>query len=333
MKVKLFTHTDLDGVGCAIVAKTAFENIDIEYCDYGEINEKIVDFLENDRPTDYDRIFITDISFNDEVAEKLDMIHRGGVSGVQLVDHHGTALHLAEKYPNWCHVRVEESNLYRGLDSREKVASSGTSLFFKFLRDKHLPNVEFNQTLKAFVETVRKYDTWEWHNIYKDDHPKRLNDLLYLVGRENFLARFSRNPLAVFTESELQLLAVEEYRINKYIWNKKREVKTDSILIDGICYTYAYVFAEQYGSILGNAIAEDCGLGVDFVALIDMSANKVSIRGIHDDLDLGKDVAKVLGNALGGKGGGHKKACAFTFEEALTKSLVDIIFEDVEEDK
>ena len=39
--IKLFTHTDLDGVGCAILAKLAFgEEVDISYCNYDDINER-----------------------------------------------------------------------------------------------------------------------------------------------------------------------------------------------------------------------------------------------------------------------------------------------------
>ena len=31
--IKLITHTDLDGIGCAILAKIAFrDNVEIEYC-------------------------------------------------------------------------------------------------------------------------------------------------------------------------------------------------------------------------------------------------------------------------------------------------------------
>lgn len=43
MKNKLFTHTDLDGVGCAILAYLAFgrENVDVEYCDYSNIDDKV----------------------------------------------------------------------------------------------------------------------------------------------------------------------------------------------------------------------------------------------------------------------------------------------------
>ena len=47
MKIKLFTHSDLDGVGCAILMKNVYRNdkIDIEYCDYGNVNDKIKEFL------------------------------------------------------------------------------------------------------------------------------------------------------------------------------------------------------------------------------------------------------------------------------------------------
>jgi oligoribonuclease NrnB/cAMP/cGMP phosphodiesterase (DHH superfamily) len=35
MKIKLFTHTDLDGVGCAVAANVMFEGeVDIEYCNF-----------------------------------------------------------------------------------------------------------------------------------------------------------------------------------------------------------------------------------------------------------------------------------------------------------
>ena len=43
--VKLFTHTDLDGVGCAVLAKFAFGNdVDIEYCNYDDIDSKVEDY-------------------------------------------------------------------------------------------------------------------------------------------------------------------------------------------------------------------------------------------------------------------------------------------------
>lgn len=73
MKCKLFTHTDLDGVGCAILAYLAFgrENVDVEYCNYNDVNEKVSDFLIYGTPGEYKNIFITDISVSEELAKTI----------------------------------------------------------------------------------------------------------------------------------------------------------------------------------------------------------------------------------------------------------------------
>lgn len=40
--VKLFSHTDLDGIGYGILAKLVFENdVDISYCDYENIDSSV----------------------------------------------------------------------------------------------------------------------------------------------------------------------------------------------------------------------------------------------------------------------------------------------------
>ena len=37
--VRLFSHSDLDGIGCAVLAKLAFgKDVDISYCDYENID-------------------------------------------------------------------------------------------------------------------------------------------------------------------------------------------------------------------------------------------------------------------------------------------------------
>lgn len=327
MRVKLFTHTDLDGVGCAVVANVAFgaEHVSIEYCDYDNIDSKVSDFIfKNKEHRQYDRVFITDISIGAGLASLIDG-YADIKCRIQLIDHHATALWLSEKYPMWCEVRVEESNMFRYLEpiegaNREKVSSSGTSLFYKFLRNKNIPKLERNEKLKTFAEVVRRYDCWEWHNVYKNEHPKRLNDLLYIIGRDKFIERFSSNPIPTFTDLELTLLEIEEHRINKYIWYKMRDVKKATIDVNNKDYNIAYVFAEANTSLLGNYIAEAYGDKIDFVAIIDVGRNKVSLRGIHNHIDLGKDVAKRYG------GGGHSKASGFEFPtELLQKFLLDIL--------
>ena len=107
-KIKLFSHTDLDGVGCAILAYLAFgrENVDVEYCNYDDVDEKVVKFVENEELFEsYDKIFITDISVTDGTV-LLVGLHDIPPRKVRLFDHHPTALEL-NKY-EWCHVNIDE---------------------------------------------------------------------------------------------------------------------------------------------------------------------------------------------------------------------------------
>jgi nanoRNase/pAp phosphatase (c-di-AMP/oligoRNAs hydrolase) len=143
---------------------------------------------------------------------------------------------------------------------------------------------------------------------------------MYLIGREKFIERFSKNPNPTFTDLELTLLEIEEHRINKYIWYKMRDVKTATIKVAGKQYNIAYVFAEQNVSLLGNSIAEEYGDKIDFVVLVDAGNSKVSLRGIHNHIDLGKDVAKHFG------GGGHPKASGFEFD---AEYFENVLFSDI----
>ena len=107
MRVKLFTHTDLDGIGCAVLAYLAFgkENVDVEYCNYDDIDDKVEVFMEDcDLYRSYNQIFITDISVSDSVANMIDILDRVD-RRVQLFDHHGTALFL-NKY-DWCMIKED----------------------------------------------------------------------------------------------------------------------------------------------------------------------------------------------------------------------------------
>lgn len=183
MKVKLFTHTDLDGVGCAIVARHIFgDNVDVEYCDYNEINDKVSQFI-NSESQDYDMIFITDISVNENVAKE---IEEHISDKTVLIDHHPTAKWL-NKY-KWATVEEFEISIH---PNEDYVKASGTSLFYDYLWENYGLN---NELLFELVEKIRRYDTWEWATKYNDTHAKQLNDLLCIVGRDNFVNRFVSNP-------------------------------------------------------------------------------------------------------------------------------------------
>ena len=194
--IKLFTHTDLDGVGCEILGKLAFgEDISIDRCNYGNIDSEVEKFLKNTNK--YDKIFITDISVNKEVADELNNIS----NKVVLLDHHKTALWLNE-YP-YALVQVEDESVGK---------MSGTYLFYEYLKKNH---EEFNDThaLKLFVDYVRMYDTWEWKEKYNNIIPKRLNDLMYMDGVNEFIDKMIyrlENNYPIFDDADILKLNIEQ---------------------------------------------------------------------------------------------------------------------------
>lgn len=315
MKVKLFTHNDLDGVGCAILGKLVFEDkIDIEYCSYDNINDKVKDFYSSygaDK-NNYDKVFITDISVSEEVAQ---IIEWYTCPEVKLFDHHGTALNL-NRY-DWAKV-MEEDQIYD--DSGAIYKTSGTYLFFEYLREYGMfgeRSLGWGLDICAFVDTVRKYDTWEWNTVFNDVKPKQWNDLFYLYGRDRFIemiidkiggSRFK------FSDADIMMLEITQEKIDRYIESKQKQMIEKEILN----FKVGIVFAEQYHSEVGNVLATN-NPHLDFIVLINPSYS-VSYRGIKDEINLGQDVAKIFG------GGGHPKAAGSPISEDIKNKIIDLIF-------
>lgn len=275
----------------------------MEYCDYNEINDKVSEFIKSESQ-DYDMIFITDISVNENVTKE---IEEHISDKTVLIDHHPTAKWL-NKY-KWATVEESEVSIN---PNEEYLKASGTSLFYSYLWENYGLN---NELLFELAEKIRRYDTWEWATKYNDIHAKQLNDLLYIVGRDNFVNRFVNDPSIELRDNEKFLLNIEQDRIDNYIKKKAENLRRVNILN----YKAGVVFAEQYNSELGNALAKQ-NPDLDFIAIINMASNKVSYRGIKDDIDLGKDVAKIF------SGGGHPKAAGSQFDEELTSELIKKIF-------
>ncbi|MGZ9868249.1 DHH family phosphoesterase [Priestia endophytica] len=301
---KLFTHTDLDGIGCAIVAKSFLEDVDVEYCDYNNINEKVINFLDRKDYINCDTVLITDISINEEVAERLEEELYNQVNFLKLIDHHPTAKWL-NKY-EWAYVNETEYGFW---EDEEEVKSSGTSMLFDLLEE--TLDVGFPQ-LEEFVEKVRRYDTWEWNTKYDDLTAKELNDLFYIVGRERFIERFMDNLSMELSIGEIHLLEIEKEKIAKYINSNSKKLKVYKINNRDV----GVVFAEQYHSELGNELSK-ANSHLDLIAMINPSSKKVSYRTIHEHVNVG-EFAKAFG------GGGHPKAAGSQFD--IDDNIVEMFF-------
>lgn len=288
----LYTHNDLDGVGCGIVARCAFgSKVEIRYNSVDGLNLQVERFLEKSRRKNF--LFITDLSVNEANEHGLDEFVKSG-GRVKLIDHHKTALHF-NKYP-WGSVQVEYDN--------GRLASA-TSLFYEYLIQNGL--LTPTKGMDEFVELVRQYDTWEWEK-HGSQQAKRLNDLFYMVSLEEFeekmTERLQKNEHFSFDEFEEKILDLEEEKIERYVRRKKREI-IQTIIHD---HYVGVVHAESYHSELGNELGKE-NPHLDYIAIMNMGGKKISLRTIHDHIDV-SEIAGLYG------GGGHAKAsgCSMTKE-------------------
>lgn len=90
----LVTHVDLDGAGCALVARSFFKELgpeNIYHCNYDIVDELVIKLLE----TTEEKIIITDVSVNEESGKIIEEKYKGRV---ELFDHHKTSKILLDIY-------------------------------------------------------------------------------------------------------------------------------------------------------------------------------------------------------------------------------------------
>lgn len=303
----LYSHNDLDGVGCGIVAKYAFgDQVDVRYNSISGLNFQIERYL-NRVPLQGnpdDMLIITDLTVNPELEERLDQHVREG-GQVRLIDHHKSALHFNDY--SWAQVDVHHA------DGR---LASATSLLYGYLIANDL--VEPSETLNQFVEMVRLYDTWEWETE-NNIQAKRLNDLFYMVSLDEFEAKMvdrlrTRNEFS-FDEFEEKILDMEEDKIERYIRRKRREMIQTFIGDECVGIVYAESYHSELASELGTSNPH-----LDYIAILNMGGRKMSLRTIHDHIDV-SEIAMRYG------GGGHAKASGCTIGEEVYRLFAAEPFE------
>lgn len=318
MKIKLFSHTDTDGVGCAILAYLAFgrDNVEVEYCNYDDVDGKVREFYLCGNPEEYDAIYITDISVDEEVAAEIDELVAAGHKWM-LFDHHATALGL-NRY-EWCEVRVE--------DPEYGFKTCGTELFCRHLIETGYfkgIKIEAAKNRDLFVQIVRDYDTWRWKEFGEEGIVcKQVNDLFHIYGRDKFIDWAMHqiqgidyvSPLQTFpffSVTDKALLEQKQLEIDIYVESKNKQLVEK---IDQFGHTYGVVFADRFVSELGNRLSE-LHPELDYIAMIDISHGTVSYRTTSENIDLGGEIAHSHG------GGGHRKAAGSQFDISVVRDLV-----------
>lgn len=256
----MFTHNDLDGIGCGILFKAAIGyNAEVHYCGYYNVDEKInarLDELQAEGQTP--QIVISDLGIKPETAERLDRY-----AGEKfMLDHHKTNRWIDEQF-DWAIIDEE---------------ASGTLLVFD--RVEGIP-----EKYRDFAIRVDDYDRWV-HN-YPDS--KQLNRLFFILGIDRFEDRCLKaaNPIE-FTDVDNLLLELEDDNIDRYINKLEKGIKVYEFSGDR---KVGIVFADHYQSEAGHELMNR--LELDAIALIDANYRKISFRS-EPHFDVG-EIAKRLG--------------------------------------
>ena len=309
MKRLLFTHgADIDGMGNAILAKLAFENIDIIYArNVSDLETKFLNEYNSGNLYNYDIVYITDLSLKKEIADKVysdDKLK----DKLYIFDHHETALASGLNEYNNTNVHVE-------LDG---IKTCGTELYYIYLKDNGY--LEDSTAISEFVEKVRREDNWEWEK-YNDILAHDLAILFNAIGINRFV-----DSMVALLKEEKDSFELNENLSNE-VNNKKEKIKlaiesskrfVRKELIDGIKTLIVFITYE-YRNDVADYFKKNNDIDYDVVAMIALDNDQISIRSLKSN-----NYARILAEKYGG--GGHDTAAAIPLDYNNKSKIVDTLF-------
>lgn len=308
MKTLLISHiADNDGVSPIILLKLVLNDFDYKLLEIYEVEDYVNELIDSGRYKEYDQIYITDLKLTMELCEKIDNIEE--LKNKLLVfDHHQSNLFVNDFNFATVIVKNEEGRM-----------ECGTSLFYKYLKNKYPNSILNNKIVSNYVELVRENDTWDYL-IENEPKAKKLGMLFSLYNREKYinsmLTNLKNNVDELFSSEENYLFSIEQERMNDYIESKKDKVYFGKINN----YEVGIVFAESYRSVLGNYLAKYYEDKVDFIIIINFD-HGISYRTIKE-VNVG-EFAQIYG------GGGHQKAAGSYFPDGFHKQLIELLYEGI----
>lgn len=141
MKTFQLTHNDLDGLGCVIASK--FLKLPLDHLIILNYNEWYKDKTNPSReeiilPSDFDRIFVTDLSIDDNLYEWI----KNSYKEYHIFDHHDKSQRLMSD--SFCEI---------------DQTRSGTKIWFDFLKREF--KVRTPKIVNDFISLVDTYDMWK----------------------------------------------------------------------------------------------------------------------------------------------------------------------------
>ena len=304
----IFSHeSDIDGLGCVVLAKLAFKEVDYVLEHNPQYLEPVVrEYYESNKLENYERVFITDLALEEPA---LTMIAESPISKkLQVVDHHQRAINLnLNRYPFT--TIIEE-------DTKRRCA---TELFYEYLvNNKYLKPTK---ALDDFTEMTRLEDTWTWKE-YKE-FGIQAHDLAILhtiIGKEKYIDNMYKKLIEQdefsFTKEEQEQINLKKEKTNKYIQDTLPTLEY-FIDEDNNKYAVGFIDYEYRNEITEYIISNNNPNNIKYIIIVAMEKGKYgqkSYRSVVDDFNV-NNVAMKHG------GGGHPKAAAVNITQEQNEKI------------
>ena len=329
LKEILFTHDDLDGVGCSVIYHLAHmhmrehEEYEVVNCSNFSINDDVRKWLSLISPNE------TEITFADICCDEylLKELYNIGYD-IKVFDHHKTNMYACDIVEGAQIIPINELG----------VMESGTSLIYNYYVDmgtfmekdphaKYIIGDKANKILlPKFVDTVRSYDTWEWKRT-SNMNAKYLQTLFILLGLDKFTERYIKKLTDIndkylvnkvdmefiMTKIENEQKVIDEFTPDKLIDINVRGYKTGLIIgytganIGDLSHQFLLKYPE-YDMICGFILG---------------SESTFSFRTTRDDFDTGAIIAAPIG------GGGHPKASGAPLDEEIKDEIISMLVNEL----
>jgi len=285
MAYHLKLHSDLDAVGCRVVAEASeLKIVSTSYHSYQTIDAAILNYIDNKEYSDGDSLLICDICPTKETALCIDNAVKNGLS-IELIDHHKTR-EWVKKY-SWATVALEKS---------------ATEILFG------LGGATVAGPLFDFVKTVTAWDLWKLDSPYRK-RSEQLNTLLGFIGKDAFVKTFAENLIADLVDPFKTMLDYLDARKNRYVNQVIRnQLEKTRCYTDGFRNKFKILFATDFISEIGHAALNSLASeDLNYICVINPISNTCSLRARENETDV-QVIAKHF------NGGGHPGAAGFPYE-------------------
>lgn len=309
MRVLLFTHSqDIDGMGCAVLARKAFNNYTLVPTKTFDITKNVEKYIESKAIYDFDKIYVTDLCIKEPVLKFIDK-DETLKNKLLVLDHHKTEIEEGNNKYDFVNIIVQKNGR----------KESGTSLFYNYLIQNNY--LQRSNILDELVEWTRQYDVWDWESK-NNINARNLHVLFEVLGYDAYLKiindKVDKLNSIVFNNYEKEVIDKFNKEMEKDILNILNDMKCVDLSIDGNIFKVGFVKCPyKYRNDMNKFIKKNNVYNIDAVGMIMTDIETVSYRQVKD-----VDVS-IISKYFGGKG--HRGAGSNLQENEKFKMVINSI--------